>query len=67
VGVQCDTVPGPTGKRGGRGFSESTYVGSETCMAYRLRRDIGLDFAYWYDRYEVDDFALGEGALNRIV
>jgi len=34
---------------------------------YRLRRDIGLDFAYWYDRYEVDDFALGEGTLNRIV
>jgi len=34
---------------------------------YRLRRDIGLDVTYWYDRYAVDDFALGDGTLNRIV
>jgi MtrB/PioB family decaheme-associated outer membrane protein len=35
-------------------------------LRYRLRRDLGLGLVYWYDRYEVQDFALGLSALGRI-
>ncbi len=33
---------------------------------YRLRRDISLGLLYWYDRYKVEDFALGLSALDSI-
>ena len=33
---------------------------------YRIRRDIALGLVYWYDRYRVEDFALGLSALGRI-
>jgi MtrB/PioB family decaheme-associated outer membrane protein len=33
---------------------------------YRLRRDLLLGLVYWYDRYRIEDFALGLSAVGRI-
>jgi hypothetical protein len=35
-------------------------------MRYLLRPNLTVGFVYWYDRYKVDDFALGEDTLSRI-
>ena len=33
---------------------------------YLLRKDLSIGLVYWYDRYKVDDFALGLPTLSRI-
>jgi hypothetical protein len=33
---------------------------------YLLRKDFSIGLLYWYDRYKVDDFALGAATLSRI-
>jgi MtrB/PioB family decaheme-associated outer membrane protein len=35
-------------------------------LRYLFRRDMTLGLVYWYDRYRVQDFALGIETLNRI-
>jgi hypothetical protein len=33
---------------------------------YQVRKDVSIGMVYWYDRYKVEDFALGLSALSRI-
>jgi hypothetical protein len=35
-------------------------------LTYLLQRNLTVGLVYWYDRYKVDDFALGEGTLSRV-
>jgi hypothetical protein len=35
-------------------------------IKYLLRRNVNIGLVYWYDRYRVEDFALGIDTLNRI-
>ena len=31
-----------------------------------MNNHLGAGFVYWYEKYQVDDFALGRGTLNSI-
>lgn len=35
-------------------------------LRYFLRSNVAVGFTYWYDRYVVDDFALGPSTIDRI-
>jgi MtrB/PioB family decaheme-associated outer membrane protein len=45
---------------------ENTLTGAKADVQYFVRPNVALGLAYWYEDYQVKDFALGEGTIDKL-